>query len=91
VLALEWSKQAANDLETIRLYIDQFNPKAATDLYDEIMAAAEILPFMPLAFRVGLVVGTREYLAHKNYILVYKVYSAKVRILRVMHVKRQYP
>jgi len=79
------------DSETIRLYIDRFNSKAATDLYNEIMDAAEILPFMPLAFRIGLVAGTREYLAHKNYLLVYKVYSTKVRILRVMHAKRQYP
>jgi len=91
VLELKWSKRAANDLEAIRLYIDQFNPTAATKLYDDIMSAAELLPLMPFAFRVGIVAGTREYLVHKNYILVYKVYSTRVRILRVIHAKRQYP
>jgi len=91
VRVLEWSQQARNDLADIQSYIEQYNPQAALDLVETIEEGAKTLPFMPLAFRVGRVAGTREYLVHENYLLVYKVDSIRVYILRVMHTKRQYP
>jgi len=91
VRVLEWSNQARNDLVDIQSYIEQYNPKAASDLVGVIEEGAKALPFMPLAFRAGRVAGTREYVVHPNYILVYKVDSIRVYILRVMHAKRQYP
>jgi len=91
VLVLDWSDEADSDLEEIESYIAQFNPEAASRMVEIILAGAERLAFMPLAFRTGRVVGTREYTVHPSYMLVYKVDSVKVRILRVMHTKRQYP
>ncbi|WP_313517846.1 type II toxin-antitoxin system RelE/ParE family toxin [Brevundimonas sp.] len=41
--------------------------------------------------RVGRVPGTRELVAHQNYVLVYDVVDDQVRILRVLHAARQWP
>jgi len=91
VLVLDWSDEAQHDLADIQDYLGQRNPYAAQDIRRIIESGAERLTFIPLAFRAGRVAGTREYTVHPSYMLVYKVDSVKVRILRVMHTKRQYP
>jgi len=91
VLALDWADEATDDLADIQVYLEERNPIAAMKVHDAIAKGAELLAFMPLAFRVGRVTGTREYLAHPSYFLVYSVNSTTVTILRVMHTKRQYP
>jgi len=63
----------------------------AADLLDTIKRGAELLTFVPLAFRTGRVAGTREYPVHPNYILIYQVGKTSIEILRVLHGKRQYP
>jgi addiction module RelE/StbE family toxin len=91
VLLVEWSEEALFDLAEIQFYIEQFNPVAADSLRQTIEQAAERLPFMPFAFRPGRVRGTREYVVHPNYILVYKVGHSCLEILRILHSRRQYP
>jgi len=91
MLLLDWSDEADADLVDIESYIAQHSPQAAERMVEVILKGAERLTFMPLAFRTGRVAGTREYTVHPSYMLVYKVDSVKVRILRVMHTKRQYP
>ncbi|MGN6653381.1 type II toxin-antitoxin system RelE/ParE family toxin [Trinickia sp.] len=51
---------------------------------------------MPLAehrylFRTGRVAGTREVVAHPNYVVVYRVTGTAVLVLRVLHARQQYP
>lgn len=46
---------------------------------------------MPYLFRPGRVPGTREYVVHPNYIVVYQVGDEMIDILRVLHSRRQYP
>lgn len=41
--------------------------------------------------RLGRVAGTREAVVHENYILVYNVVGDCVRVLRILHVARQWP
>ena len=41
--------------------------------------------------RPGRVAGTRELVAHQNYILVYDLTGELVRVLRVLQAVRQWP
>jgi len=91
VLVLEWAEDARADLKEIEDYIAQFNPTAAKDLVDTILKGAERLTEVPYGFRTGRVPGTREYTVHPNYLLIYKVSATEVRIVNVIHGKRQYP
>jgi toxin ParE1/3/4 len=45
----------------------------------------------PYLFRPGRVAGTRELVAHPNYIIIYRVLSDAVEITKVVHARRQYP
>lgn len=45
----------------------------------------------PALGRLGRVAGTRELVAHQNYILVHDLAGDSLRILRVLHAARQWP
>jgi addiction module RelE/StbE family toxin len=91
VLSVEWSDEAQFDLAEIQSYIEQFSPAAALALRKTIETDVEKLPTMPYAFKKGRVTGTREYVVHPNYIVVYQVGLKYIEILRVLHARREYP
>ena len=91
MLRLEWTDEAANDLELIVDYISDFNLEAALRLRQRLLSCAERLPDYPYIFPRGRVPGTREALAHPNYILIYRVGGDAVEILGVIHARQQYP
>ncbi|HEY0622208.1 type II toxin-antitoxin system mRNA interferase toxin, RelE/StbE family [Sphingomonas sp.] len=39
----------------------------------------------------GRLADTRELIVHPNYILVYRVFEDRVRILRLLHARQLYP
>ncbi len=88
---LVWKKQARADLLAIVAYIAQDNPDAAEKLADEIEAKTDKLRTHPNLFRVGRKRGTREMVAHENYLVIYRVTSGVVEILRVKHVAQKWP
>lgn len=45
----------------------------------------------PMIGRTGRVAGTRELVAHPNYILIYYVVGELIRIFRILHAARQWP
>jgi len=90
VLPVEWSDEAQLDLVEIQGYIEQFDASAALALRETIEAGVVQLPLMPFLHRHGRVPGTREYVAHPNYIVVYRV-GATIEILRVLHARQEYP
>jgi len=90
ILRLEWSRQSRRDLSEIQFYIERSNPRAAASFRKIIEEGAERLTFMSFAF-AARVPGTREYIVHPNYILVYKVGDDAVKILRIIHARREYP
>jgi len=91
VLPVEWSDEAQHDLADIQEYIEQFSPQAATTLRTAIETGVARLSRMPFAFRSGRVAGTREYVVHPNYIVIYRIRPHAVEILNIVHARRQYP
>lgn len=89
--SLVWKKQARADLLNIVEHIAQDNPDAAEKLAEAIEAKAEKLKSHPALFRVGRKRGTRELVAHENYLVIYRVQGDEVEILRVKHVAQQWP
>ena len=88
---LVWKKQARADLIKIVLHIAEDNADAADHLTDEIEAQAERLREYPKLFRVGRKRGTRELVAHANYLVIYRIQGETVEILRVKHAAQQWP
>ena len=74
-------------------YIAQDKPERAASFGEEIRAKTEQLKHHPLMFREGRKRGTRELVAHENYIIIYRVKAAAktVEILNIKHAAQQRP
>ncbi|MFP5075130.1 type II toxin-antitoxin system RelE/ParE family toxin [Neisseria sp. WLZKY-1] len=90
-MQVNWAPEAQSDLDNIVEFIAADNPFAASNLAETLFETAEKLGQMPYIGRTGRVAGIREFVAHPNYILVYKVALDELRILRVLHGSRKYP
>ncbi len=90
-MRLVWTRLANADRQKIREYIAQDNPAAALALDELFSEKTKRLVDHPNLGRPGRVEGTRELVAHQNYILVYDIVGDQVRLLRVLHASRQYP
>lgn len=91
MLPVEWKPAAVWDLIEITDYIAQENPLAAEKMNRLLTETAERLGEMPYSSRSGRVAGTREKIAHPNYIIVYRVATDKLEILNIVHSRRNYP
>jgi toxin ParE1/3/4 len=91
MMRLFWTPDATQDRDEIYDYIEADNPSAALALDELFSEKAGRLIDHPGLGRPGRVAGTRELVAHHNYILVYDVTGELVRVLRVMHAARQWP
>jgi toxin ParE1/3/4 len=91
MLPIRWRASAVDDLEEIVAYISARNPVAARGLRDRIETCVLPLSSHPYLFRSGRVPGTREIVAHPNYIVVYRVLADAVEIVSVVHTARNYP
>ncbi len=88
---LVWTRPAGIDRREIREYIAQDNPAAALALDELFSEKSGRLVDHPGIGRPGRVAGTRELVAHQNYIIIYDVAGDVVRILRVLHAARRWP
>lgn len=86
-----WTPEAVQDRDEIYDHIEADNPSAALTLDELFAEKAKRLVDHPGLGRVGRFPGTRELVAHQNYVLVYDVADDQVRILRVLHAARQWP
>ena len=91
MIELFWTPEAMQDRDEIYDYIEADNPVAALALDELFAEKAGRLVDHPGLGRPGRVTGTRELMAHQNYNLVYDVADDLVRVLRVLHVARQWP
>jgi len=90
-MKLVWTRLAKVDRQQIREYIADENPAAALALDELISEKATRLTDHPELGRPGRVEGTRELVVHTNYLMVYDFRGGTVRVLRLLHAKRQWP
>jgi toxin ParE1/3/4 len=91
-MEIVWRRTALNDLETIREFIAQDNPEAATRVRDTIRTAIDRLARHPRLGRAGRVEGTRELIiSNAPYIVAYRVVEDQLRILAILHTSRRWP
>jgi len=89
---LVWTKAAMSDLEKLAAYIAEDSEQNAELVEARIHVSARLLSRLPGAGRSGRVKGTRERVISRTpYILVYRLHSKTVRVLRVYHGARRWP
>lgn len=93
---IEWRQKAREDLRAIVRYIGRDNPTRAEsfgrELRDKTLPLAQH-PELGRAGRPGLPQGVRELVAHRNYVVFYRVLAETrtVEILRIKHAAQQMP
>lgn len=91
MLSIEWAPDALDELEEIIAYVAAESRSAAENLRHRIEASVLPAADHPYMFRSGRVEGTREIVAHPNYIVVYRVLEDRIRVIAVVHARRRYP
>jgi toxin ParE1/3/4 len=91
-MTIRWSPEAAYDFAGIVEYIHQQNPSAADHVAHSIYDGVTSLNSFPNRGRQGRVTGTRELvLLSLPFIVVYRVQSDAVEIVRVLHGSQRWP
>ena len=72
-------------------HIAQDNPAAAIELDEAFEAKAELARKTPTLYKPGRMKDTREIVVRPNYVMVYRVASDMVDLLRVLHAAQQWP
>lgn len=91
MLPVVWLDDAIADLTNIITFIAGENPGAARRLKARLEAAPLPLTEHPYLYPVGRVSGTRELVAHPNYVIVYRVTSVRIEVVNVLHARQEYP
>ena len=92
MLPVIWSKRAQDDLLRVMRYIAKRNQAAATRLGRKLEDSAQNLQHHPYLFKTSeRMPGCREIVAHPNYLVIYQVRAAQIRVLRVLHARQQFP
>lgn len=91
MLPVFWRASARADLASIIRFIANESPPAARRMRglieDSVLPAAE----HPYLYHAGKVPGTREIIAHPNYIVVYRVMAERIEVVNVLHARQEYP
>ena len=88
---IHWKRQAINDLIKIGQHIAKDSPTNAGKMIDLIEGKVTPLAAHPQIGRAGRKAGTYELVAHESYVVIYRVLTKKIEILRVKHTARQWP
>ena len=91
MLPVHWRLEALEKFSEIIQFIGERDPQAARRLKERLEAAVLPLSEHPYLYRSGREPGTRELVAHPNYVIVYRVTHEQVEIIAVMHSRQEYP
>ncbi|EFW77227.1 MULTISPECIES: type II toxin-antitoxin system RelE/ParE family toxin [Pseudomonas syringae group] len=86
-----WRQRARMSLAKIIRYISNEDPKAAQAILERLQSAILPVADHPYLYRPGRVAGTRELVAHPNYVLVYRVTLERIEVVNVIHARQEYP
>lgn len=86
-----WAKEAENDLDATVSFIAGDNIDAAIRMDNLIRSRAKELAQYPFLGHEGRICGTRELLAHRNYLLIYRIQEDAIEIVALVHAAQQYP
>ena len=92
-MKVRWTSQAEQDRADIMVYIAEDNVRAAIAMDELFGSTAARLADFPMLGKPGQIAGTREFIAHENYRLIYEVDEAEktVWVLTLIHTARQWP
>jgi toxin ParE1/3/4 len=91
-MMIHWLDDAVNDLQSLRHYIAQDNPMAASKVVKKILHSIDMLSEQPEIGRPGRISDTRELIVPATpYIVPYRVKNNTLEILRVFHCAMQWP
>ncbi len=88
---IRWTADARVRYRTLIDHISKHNPSASKKIAARIRHVLEHAAQRPLMFRMGRVPGTREAVAHPNYIVVYRVEATTILVVAVLHARQIYP
>ncbi len=92
MLPIEWKRTAKEDLAEILSYIAERNQLAAQRIFELIESALEHTSEHPYLYKPSQKIeGLREIVVHPNYIVFYRVTTATIEVVNVVHAKRQFP
>lgn len=91
MLPVVWLDDAISDLTHIIAFIADENPSAARRLKTRLENAPLPLTEHPYLYPGGRIPGTRELVAHPNYVIVYRVSSERIEVVNVLHARQEYP
>ena len=86
-----WTPEAEKDRDAIWDYILAEDPQAAVRMDIVFSEAATRLADFPELGHDGRIRGTREFVIHENYRLVYEIEGGTVWLLALVHNARQWP
>lgn len=82
---------AKADLSDIRLYLQSQSPATARKVGRKLLDVCLNLSAYPDRYRLGREPGTREAVAVRPYVIVYRITDVEVQILRVWHAAQDRP
>ena len=92
MLLIEWTQTARLDLLEILGYIAERNEKASERLFERIEKDLEHAAEHPYLFKSSQrVPGLREIVTHPNYIIFYQVTATSIKVVNVVHARREFP
>jgi plasmid stabilization system protein ParE len=90
-LRLQWTINAKLDLREIIAHIGADNLPTARRMSERFRTVARLLAHSPFSGRPGVLPGTREFVVHPSYSLVYEIEGELIRIVTLVHTSRQWP
>lgn len=90
-MIVEWRRAASADLRRIFRNLNDENPTAARRVARELLLAGESLVLFPNRGRPGGITGTRELVAVRTYVVVYRIGADTVTIIRIWHAAQDRP